>query len=152
LHSGSNGSDRFRNHPEAPVPVPRFPTLVGEPEPPAGQEPDPTSAWQVITGRSFLGAVAEARLSDLPALLGVLAHAQAMAIARLTLSATASPTTPPVPERWITAMEAAAIACVGKKCIYEWAQGKRWASRPTRRCLRINEAGFRSWLANRRLS
>jgi hypothetical protein len=49
--------------------------------------------------------------------------------------------------RWITA--AALIANVSTKTIYEWAVGKRWASRPSRRCLRIDEAGFRSWLASR---
>jgi hypothetical protein len=100
--------------------------------------------------RQVLRAVAEAPPADLPALVGALAQAQAVALARLTMPA--APSTPPMssdPSRWITAEEAAAIAAVSRKCVYEWAQGKRWASRPTRRCLRINEAGFRSWLASR---
>jgi len=59
-------------------------------------------------------------------------------------------------EQWITPAEAARIACVRTKDgapniarIYAWACGQRWASRPSRRCLRINAAGFRRWLASR---
>jgi hypothetical protein len=55
----------------------------------------------------------------------------------------------PEPERWLTPEQAAAIADVKVKRIYSWAKGQKWASRPTRRCLRINEGAFRKWLAAR---
>ena len=48
--------------------------------------------------------------------------------------------------RWLDVAAAAEIASVPPKRIYEWARGKRWASRPTRRCLRIDETEFRRWL------
>jgi len=47
----------------------------------------------------------------------------------------------------LTPAEAASIAKVPVKRIYEWARKKTWASRPTQRCLRIVESGFRRWLA-----
>ena len=55
---------------------------------------------------------------------------------------------PPVPS-FITAAEAGRIAGVAGGRVYDWARGKRWAHRPTRRCLRIDEKGFREWLASR---
>ena len=96
--------------------------------------------------------VAEARAEDLPALAGRLHEAQLAAEMRVRqvervvapLAATA--------ERWLTPAEAAAIAAVQVKRIYDWAQAKKWASRPSRRCLRINEAAFRAWLAGRVVS
>ena len=56
---------------------------------------------------------------------------------------------PTPPSRFITPAEAGRIADVPGKRIYDWARGKRWAHRPTKRCLRIDEKGFRSWLAAR---
>ena len=56
---------------------------------------------------------------------------------------------PAPPSRSITPAEAGRIAGVPDKRIYDWARGKRWAHRPTRRCLRIDEAGFRRWLESR---
>jgi hypothetical protein len=53
---------------------------------------------------------------------------------------------------WVTPAEAAAIAKVPVTRIYAWAQGQRWASHPSRRCLRIRGAVFRRWLAMKRLS
>lgn len=50
---------------------------------------------------------------------------------------------------WITPEEAAAIAKVPKRRIYEWARGRQWAHRPSRRCLRISRTGFGTWLASR---
>jgi hypothetical protein len=50
---------------------------------------------------------------------------------------------------WITPDRAAAIATVPKRRIYDCARGKRWASRPSRRTLRISERAFRAWLATR---
>jgi len=51
------------------------------------------------------------------------------------------------PERLLTPEQAAGIAAVPKTRIYAWARGQRWASRPSKRCLRIAEASFRRWLA-----
>jgi hypothetical protein len=56
----------------------------------------------------------------------------------------------PVPERLLTPAEAAAIPGVPVSRIYTWARGAKWARRPSRRCLRIDEVGFRRWLAARR--
>ena len=53
------------------------------------------------------------------------------------------------PERWITPDRAAEIAAVPKRRVYQWAHGKRWASRLSRKTLRISERGFRAWLAMR---
>lgn len=110
----------------------------------------PSGVAGSLLARQLLRAVAEAPPAELPALVGALAQAQAVALARLAMPPEphAHPS-PGEPGRWITAEQAAAIAAVSKKCVYDWAQGKRWASRPTRRCLRINESGFRAWLANR---
>lgn len=43
--------------------------------------------------------------------------------------------------------DAATIAHVNVGQIYAWSKGQRWASRPSKRCIRISEAGFRRWLA-----
>ena len=56
---------------------------------------------------------------------------------------------PSEPARLIDAEAAAAIAGVPVKRVYDWARNQRWAHRPTRRCLRIDEAAFRAWLARR---
>jgi hypothetical protein len=53
------------------------------------------------------------------------------------------------PEVWITPDRAAEIAAVPKRRVYKWARGKRWASRLSRKTLRISERGFRAWLAMR---
>jgi hypothetical protein len=60
---------------------------------------------------------------------------------------------------WITPERAAEIAGEpidapearrrARRRIYGWAKGQRWANRPSRRCLRINEQGFRRWLSAR---
>jgi hypothetical protein len=91
--------------------------------------------------------VANAAPEDLPALVGKLAEAQAVAMARIATPRPPAATAPPT--RLLTPEEAAGIPNVPVKRIYEWARGKNWASRPTRRCLRIEEAGFRRWLAAR---
>jgi hypothetical protein len=49
----------------------------------------------------------------------------------------------------ITPEQAAAIAQVPVKRLYEWARKAKWASRPNKRTLRIDEAGFRRWLTGR---
>ena len=87
----------------------------------AGAEPgELLAAGLEITGR---GAAAMAQAKDAP------------------------PPTPP--SRFITPAEAGRIADVPDKRIYDWARGKRWAHRPTRRCVRIDEKGFRQWLSAR---
>ena len=51
---------------------------------------------------------------------------------------------------WIKPEQAAKIAGIEVRTLYDWAAGKAWASRKTSRCLRIDEVGFRSWLAQPR--
>jgi hypothetical protein len=104
-----------------------------------------------------LAMAREAPAGELPALIGALEAAKAEAWGRLT-----SPPAPPPPaapvasDRLLTPEEAARIAGIlrrdGKPAVrrlYEWARGQAWARRPTKRCLRISEAGFRRWLASR---
>lgn len=45
---------------------------------------------------------------------------------------------------------AAKIAGVPKRRIYAWAERKRWACKPSRKVLRIDERGFRSWLTGKK--
>jgi hypothetical protein len=90
---------------------------------------------------------AQAPRERLAVLVGALERIRAIAWARLTSSA-AEPSDTDRP-RWISPGEAATIAGVTTRVIYEWSRGKKWASRPSRRCLRLDESGFRSWLAAR---
>src|SRR5687767_12662964 len=90
--------------------------------------------------------VADTASEDLPALVGKLAEAQAVAMARLT---TATGNGHGAAEVWITPEQAAKIASIELRTLYDWATNKPWASRKTRRCLRIDEGGFRRWLAAR---
>jgi hypothetical protein len=91
--------------------------------------------------------VAEAPPTELPSVLGALETARATAWARLTLPAAPPPRDPA--GRWLTPQEAAEISRASKRQVYEWAMGKPWARRPSRRKLLIDEAGFRAWLASR---
>jgi hypothetical protein len=64
-----------------------------------------------------------------------------------------------VASRWVTPEQAATIAALpmstteeikrSVRRIYAWTKGAKWAG-GTRRCLRIDEAGFRRFLAARR--
>ena len=96
-----------------------------------------------------LAAIArEARPEELPALLGKVVEAEAVVRLRLATFGPTPTGNHTEPERWITAQEAAKIAGVKSKRIYEWARGRPWASRPTKRCLRVYETRFRAWLAS----
>jgi hypothetical protein len=113
---------------------------------PQGFAPVPELRQQV------LAAVCEAPMEALPQLRGLLMEAEAEVLRRLTAGrptgdvggqtaagAVAS-------SRWLRPAEAAEIAAVSVKRLYDMARGKSWASRLNRRTLRINEAGFRTWL------
>jgi hypothetical protein len=54
----------------------------------------------------------------------------------------------PAPERWLTVSEAAEVAQAPERRIRKWSRrdGVTWASRPTRKGLRIHEERFRAWL------
>jgi hypothetical protein len=99
-----------------------------------------------------LKAVGEAPLAALPQIRGLLMEADAEVLRRL---AAGQPTADVggqtaagaiASSKWLRPAEAAEIAAVSVKQLYEMARGKSWASRPNRRVLRINEAGFRTWL------
>jgi hypothetical protein len=102
-----------------------------------------------VNSLDFRAIVADTPPEDLHSLLGRLVEAEELARGRLRGTETRPTPAVVAMERWLTPKEAANIAAVPTKRIYEWAQGKRWASRPTRRCLRIEEGGFRRWLAAR---
>jgi hypothetical protein len=99
----------------------------------------------VTTAADVVAAVAEMPAEDLPAILAAVA-------ARLATTRRAAAPAPAALAReadvWIDAAAAASIAGVSKKVVYDWAarSGSRWASRPSRRCLRVNERAFRAWL------
>jgi hypothetical protein len=95
----------------------------------------------------FRALVAQAEPSDLPALAGRLREAEVLLALRLAVPHAAPQ--PETPERWITPDAAAGIAGISVAVIYSWAKGQRWASRPSRRCLRIEETAFRRWLASK---
>ncbi len=84
--------------------------------------------------------------AEAPELLALAGELQGRAWARLT---PAPAVTSPPPGRLITPGEAAAIANIPTKRLYEWARKKSWAHRPNQRTLRINETGFRRWLESR---
>jgi hypothetical protein len=86
--------------------------------------------------------------AELPAIIGELEAARARAWARLTAPSSVV-TAPAVAGKWLTPLEAAEFARASKRQVYEWAVGKRWAHRPSRRKLLIDEQGFRAWLASR---
>lgn len=83
----------------------------------------------------------------LPALVAQLAAAQAAAAARL-MEPEPKPERSPA-ARLITPVQAAEIAGIKPKRLYEWARRKPWAHRPNQRTLRIDETGFRRWLESR---
>jgi hypothetical protein len=94
-------------------------------------------------------AAREATQEELPALLGKVTEAEAILRMRINIVACTEHKPEPEPQKWITPEQAAGIAQVPKERIYTWAERQRWASRPSRRCLRIEEAGFRRWLVTR---
>jgi hypothetical protein len=104
-----------------------------------------------VTREALLAFVRDAVPADIPALRGLLVEAETILLARLHQTSTTTTTSDTAtPDRFLTVDEAAAIAQVPVKRVYEWARGKRWASRPTRRCFRVQEAQFRAWLRERR--
>lgn len=94
--------------------------------------------------RQFVDAAA---VEDLPSLVGKLAEAQAVAMARLS---SANTTHTPGAERWIKPQAAAEIAGIEVRTLYDWSLDQPWASRKTKRTLRIEEFAFRRWLAARK--
>lgn len=99
---------------------------------------------------------------ELPILYGELAKAQALVLARLMSPPQNGQPQQEPPGALITPEDAATIAGLpmdtpedrkrSVRRIYSWAAGTgiRWASRPSRKCLRISEPGFRRWLEARR--
>jgi hypothetical protein len=112
-----------------------------------------------MTREELRGLVDGADPEALPDLIGDLEAAKARALVRLTAPAGDGRRTPEEPEPWLTPEAAAAIAGLplgipqerqrSVRRIYEWAKGQKWASRPSRKCLRIGERAFRRWLATR---
>lgn len=95
--------------------------------------------------------VEQAGDAELPRLAGALEAARVRLEQRLTTAKwmQAQPSSPTDPARFITPEEAAAIANIPVKRLYEWARKKPWAHRPNARTLRVHEQGFRKWLEAR---
>jgi len=90
--------------------------------------------------------VDDARVEELPELAGALEAARVKLQLRL---AAPGPAPAPAVGKWLTPAEAAGLARASKRQVYEWAVGKRWAHRPSKRKMLIDEAGFRAWLGSR---
>ncbi len=99
--------------------------------------------------------IGRAALDELPALVGALARLQALALARLSGPSQPVRSESASEDRLLTPTEAARVANLpdpdgrGRRRIYEWARGQRWATRPSRKTLRVSEQGFRRWLMTR---
>jgi hypothetical protein len=93
--------------------------------------------------------VATAPAEQLPDIVGRLAAEQARALARIASSHPAPVRALPPEDEWITPEQAATIARVPKRRLYQWATGQRWAHRPSRKTLRISRRSFERWLASR---
>jgi excisionase family DNA binding protein len=144
----------------------------GDPKGRRGRGPTPNGCFlniaEILTDLSR--AVVEMPVKDLPRLRGGLAEADSIALSRLVTEAHASGNEPQgaaqtpggtggvasrgsassAPNiRFLTPKEAARVANVPTRRIYEWAHEASWAHRPTRRCLRIDETAFRQWLSRR---
>jgi hypothetical protein len=89
-------------------------------------------------------------LNELPRLLGRLAELEAMARLRIATASSAPESTTAV--QWLTPERAAEVAGVTARRVYRWAArpGVRWASRLSRKCLRVREDLFTAWLATSR--
>ena len=90
--------------------------------------------------------VDEARQEELPELAGALEAARVKLHLRLAAPA---PAPAQAVGKWLTPAEAADLARASKRQVYEWAAGKRWAHRPSKRKMLIDEQGFRAWLGSR---
>ena len=110
--------------------------------------PEPRSSV-LAAAAALRTALQEASPEELPGLIGELETAKATAWARILQPPGSAEARPVALDGWLTPQQAAAIAGVGRRTIYDWAVGKAWASRPSRRCLRIAETTFRRWLAAR---
>jgi hypothetical protein len=112
-----------------------------------------------MTTSQLLDGIASAAPEELPPLALALATRMASAASTATKMAPGDSREAADADAWITPERAAEIA--GEQMstpaerrravrrIYAWAQGQRWAARPSRKCLRVSERGFRKWLANR---
>ena len=90
--------------------------------------------------------VDDARVEELPEVAAALELARVKLQLRLVAPAPA-PTRDAV--RFLTPDQAAEIAGIPTKRLYEWARKKAWAHRPNTRTLRIDEQAFRRWLESR---
>lgn len=118
--------------------------------------PEPTMVMDLPATFSTLNnAIGAAAAHELPTLIGHLVAAEERARMRLREHLTPTHPTPVLSapgsaaERLLTPEDAAQLASVPVARIYRWAKGARWATRPSRRCLRVQEHGFRRWLASR---
>lgn len=102
-------------------------------------------------------------LEQLPQLVGELAQAQAMALARLAQLAhekEAEPTPGKIPTEWGTTVDAARCAGLDVsteearrrniKRISGWARHQKWATKPNHNTLLIDMVAFKRWLDLRR--
>lgn len=88
-------------------------------------------------------------VAEIPAFLAALVAGMEIAQARLVSTNATAPTIAghaDQPNGYITPEGAAKLMGVPRRRIYALAKGKKWALRVSRKCLRIDEAGFRRWL------
>ena len=101
-----------------------------------------------ILARQLLRAVAEAPSVELPALMGALAQAQALALARLTV-----PPAPvgeaPGPVRLLGLDEAERLTGMTRRWLLRHTRGLRFRRDLSRKAVRFEEAGLLRWLKGR---
>lgn len=95
--------------------------------------------------QDVVGAVRDAPLDELPQLVGFLAHAQALALARI---AAAQSDTPPPAARNLTAREAAKLLGVSASWLHKNARELPFTRRIGRRVL-FDSAGLERWRRSR---
>lgn len=97
-------------------------------------------------------AIAGAEPTDRPALIiGLAARLAALgaSIATAQPAQSVDPAPPGAGDFNLRPEQAADLAGVSVGQIYRWSKGQKWASRPSKRCVRISEVGFRRWLASK---
>ena len=94
---------------------------------------------------------AEAEPEELPALVGALAQAQAVALARLTTPHPEPSLVSEAPGELLTPAQAAeAIGGVSPKWLYRHTKGLRFRRDLSRKVVRFERAGLLRWMATKR--
>lgn len=101
-----------------------------------------------LLARQVLRAVAEAPRAELPALVGALAQAQAVALARLT-TPDAPASDAQAPTRLLALDEAERLTGMTRRWLLRHTRGLRFRHSLSRKAVRFEEAGLLRWIRGR---